>query len=202
MIEMPDLHDKISTPPVAGHVKITADDGRESSFSNYIMMDHYKIILRSLLGKNNSEIGVFGAGTSTSDVRAKNLSKMTSETESSKTVSYAVVADREPVDSLSELDVDIEDVPDHVQDYTAGVAFTGTFTARGASELDEKEISEIALFASDKNHPEDRGQMFARTIIPEEERLEKFPAGSLTFLWVIYYGFEEVGLKSMNGVSP
>lgn len=197
---MSDFKDELPSPPVSGFVKITSDDGRESCFSNYVMMDHYKVILNSLIGQENGEIGAFGAGTSVTAPNAKNISQMTSEIESSSESSYAQASSREPVEQLSELDIEINDVPTYVKNKTAAVAFTGTFGAKKSSNLDDKEISEIALFTNDKNDPKNIGEMFARTIIPKEERIEKFAAGSLTFYWVIYYGFEEFEFKDMNEV--
>lgn len=197
---MSKFQDKITSPPVSGFVKITSSDGRESSFSNYIMRDHYKVILNALIGDNNGEIGVFGAGTSTSLSNAKDLSEMTSKSEPNSSVSYAMVTDRDPVNSISNLDADLDLVPEYIQDNTAAVAFSGSFGSE-SDDLDGEKIAEIAIFADDKDAPKRKGQMFARTIIPEEERLEKFPTANLNFLWLIYYGFQESEFKYMNQIN-
>lgn len=175
---------------MAGEVFIKRSDGVTTSFRNRIMADHVPAVLHALIGNEEGVINIMGAGDSISEPTAYDMPRMSSYTEDNQTVGYTITTSSEPLEDLQELDYDF--VEPSIEKYTSAMYFSGNFGVESHRELDNSEISELGLICGDFDY------LFARTIIPGDARIEKVPGTSLTFYWVIYYGFDEDELIRIN----
>lgn len=167
---------------IQGHISIVRDDGEWSTFKNKIVSDHIPAMPHALAGRDEGVFNVMGIGNSADSEDEIYLNKMTSEDDNNKSSAYTNVQTHGPVLNLKEANIEVNETSDKFFDYSGAVFVSGTFGEGVHRSMDGKEISEIALFTGDRDY------MFARTVIPESERLVKLRNQSIKISWMIVYG--------------
>lgn len=164
--------DKMDGLFMAGEIGIKRSDGKESTFHNDTMLDHIPSAVRAIGGSDNGHVNKMGIGTSVDSPGNRNLNNMTSVTDNNE---YSFIEEIDTVNFDNSITVD-----DKLYPNIAAVNFKNQF-GEASSMLNNQELAEIALFTNDNT-------MFARRIIPKEERIPKERGLKITYNWTIFYG--------------
>lgn len=158
---------------VAGEISFETSDGQSGSFHNDTMLDHVSAAIRTIGGDMSGSIERMGIGTSVSEPGNHSLSNMTSIEENGEFATVVDVGDDPAI---------ADEVVVNGQNYAnvAGITFEAQFGEQ-AQKLNNQKISEIALFTQ-------AGDMFARRIIPQRERIPRERGIKITYKWTIFYG--------------
>lgn len=168
---MIDINSNISVS-ITGRVR-WKQDGEWSEVKNKTQEEHIPSVAHAMAGNEIGHLQFMGAGTSDSNAGAGDLENMTSAQEDGESIAIQPVVTR--VVETPELDGKL------VDDVSA-VVVRGQFGDE-SPQLNDEFITEMGLFAGDRN-------LFARRVLPEQERPKKIQGMRIEFEWTIFYGVE------------
>lgn len=169
------VSDRMNGLFMAGEISFQDSSGRKGSFHNDTMHDHIPAAVRVIGGDMSGSIAKMGIGTSVAKPGDRTLGKMDSVTNPKEQARI----------------VDVNDDPNFIEEVTvngklypnvAGVTFSAEFGEQ-TQKINNQEISEIALITQ-------AGDLFARRIIPQDERIPRERGIHITYDWTIFYGVD------------